>query len=50
MENGEKRERKMGEKKREIWVYVTGSKSSNSDFLDGIYQAGAEGVMVFLFS
>lgn len=45
-----KKRKKDGEKKREIWVDVTGSKSPNSIFLDGIYQAGAEGVMVFLFS
>lgn len=42
--------RKTGEKRKEIWVDVTGSKSPNSVFPDGIYQAGAEGVMVFLFS
>lgn len=46
----QKRERKMGRRKKKIWVDVTGSKSHNSAFLDGIYQAGAEGVMVFLFS
>lgn len=39
-----------GGEKKEIWVDVTGSKSPNSVFQDGIYQAGAEGVMVFLFS
>lgn len=46
----ETKKKKDGEKKKEIWVDVTGSKSPNSVVLDGIYQAGAEGVMVFLFS
>lgn len=51
MENGgNKKERKTTEKKGEIWADATGSKSPNSVFPDGIYHAGAEGVMVFLFS
>lgn len=42
--------KKGGEKeKRKIWVGGPGSKSPNF-LLGGIYQTGAEAVMVFLFS